>query len=220
MRYVAVALLAVALAGCSTVNKGIEIGTDVYTSIEAQKAAERSAKEAERVAKEKAEADRIAAEKAARDALIAAERESERVYNSPTLENFRKAALYKSVRDGGGPPVALIHAALYNHVTDAYISRQPLKRAGAVAAGAMVQASLNIQQGVYPIADRGNGGKVHVRAKHAALTGPAFFIVVDRAGTHWCIHIPDLGKRWGATHPSDKSPYGGPIMAEWVGVIQ
>jgi hypothetical protein len=64
MRYAAVALLAVALAGCQTAQKGLEIGTDVYTSIEARKAAEQATKEAERVAAEKAEADRIAAEKA------------------------------------------------------------------------------------------------------------------------------------------------------------
>jgi predicted small secreted protein len=42
MRDVAVALLAVALAGCQTAQKVLEIGQDVYTSIEALKAAEKA----------------------------------------------------------------------------------------------------------------------------------------------------------------------------------
>jgi outer membrane murein-binding lipoprotein Lpp len=217
---IAIVWAVLALSGCQTAQKGLDIGTQVYESIEAQK-------QAEKAAKEKAESDKLDAEqkasaeaKAKEDAIIAAERESEKVYNPPTLESYRKAALYKCVRDGGGPPVALVHAALYNHVKDAYISLQPLKRAEAVAAKAMVQAKMSIEQGEYPIADRGNGGKVHIRAKQSGLTGPAFFIVVDEQGTHWCTHIPDLGKRWGSQHPSDPSPFGGPIQAEWVGVIK
>jgi hypothetical protein len=82
MRYVAVALLAVALVGCSTAYKGIDIGQEVYTSIEARKAAEQAAKEAERVAKEKAEADRIAAEKAEEARKVAEHKRREAEINA------------------------------------------------------------------------------------------------------------------------------------------
>ncbi len=207
-----------ALAGCKSAPDLIKQGSDIAAQIQ-------SVKDAEKAEKAKAEADRIAAEqqsakdaKAVEDAVIAAEKESEKTYNPPTPESFRKAALWKSVRDGGGPGVALIHSAMYNHIVDAYISRQCLKRPDATAAGAMVQASLNIQQGIYPIADRGNGGKVHIRARQAGLSGPAYFIVVDRNGRHYWFAIPDLAKRWGSTHPSDKSPYGGPIPS--VGIME
>jgi hypothetical protein len=85
----------------------------------------------------------------------------------------------------------------------------------------MVQANLDIRQPeIFPISERGNGGKVHIRARKAALSGAAYFIVVDKNGRHWWIHLPDLGKRWGATHPSDHSPYGGPITAANVGIME
>jgi hypothetical protein len=209
------------LAGCQTAQKGLEFGGQVYESIEAAKAAEKAAKEAERIAKEKAEADRIAAEAAEKAERERPEREAAKIYNPPTLDNFRKAALWKSVRDGGGPGVALIHAAMYGHIVDAYISRQLLRRPAATAAGAMVQANLDIRQPeIFPLSERGNGGKVHIRARQAALSGAAYFVVVDKNGRHWWIHLPDIGKRWGATHPSDKSPYGGPITAANVGIME
>jgi hypothetical protein len=85
----------------------------------------------------------------------------------------------------------------------------------------MVQANLDIRQPeIFPLSERGNGGKVHIRARQSALSGAAYFIVVDKNGRHWWIHLPDLGKRWGATHPSDKSPYGGPITAANVGIME
>jgi hypothetical protein len=83
----------------------------------------------------------------------------------------------------------------------------------------MIQPKLNIQQpDIFPVASRGNGGKVHIRALKSGLSGPGYLVVLDKNGKHWWISIPDLGKRWGATHPSDKSPYGGPISS--VGIIQ
>lgn len=215
-KHITITLATVALAaltGCKSAPDLIKQGTDIAAQIEA-------AKDAKKAEKAKAESDRIAAEqkaaaeaKAAENAVIAAEKESEKTYNPPTPESFRKAALWKCIRDGGGPGVGLVHAKMYNHVRDAYISRQLLRRADAVAAGAMVQGEMNIQQGIYPIASRGNGGKVHIRARQAGLSGPAYFIVVDRNGRHYWFAIPDLAKRWGSTHPSDKSPYGGPITS-------
>lgn len=206
-------LATIALSAAIYMGSGCQSSTDVIrkaVDLVDQRQADKDAKEAERKAAAE-EAERKAADE--KEAKEQAERDSEKVYNPPSVESFRKAALWKCIRDGGGPGVALIHSGMYNHVVDAYISRKCLKRPPATAAGAMVQSTLNIQQGIYPIADRGNGGKVHIRAKQAALSGPAYFVVVDEVGQHYWFAIPDLGKRWGAPHPSDKSPFGGPITS-------
>jgi hypothetical protein len=210
-------------SGCKSgsVRDAITKGTEIADQIEAGKDAEKAEKEAARIAAEKAEADRIAAAAAEKAERERPEREAAKSYNPPSIDNYRKAALWKCAREGGGPGVALIHASMYGHVTDAYISRQLLRRVDATAAGAMVQSSLDIRQPeIFPISERGNGGKVHIRAKQANLTGPGYLIVVDRDGKHWWISLPDLGKRWGATHPSDQSPYGGPIVSANVGILE
>jgi hypothetical protein len=113
------------LAGCQTARNGLEFGGQVYESIEAAKAAEKAAKDAERLAKEKAEADRIAAENAERERKEAEAEAAERAAEAEHIQRHAdgpktiaqgKKMLWKPASENTGRPLLLFSRWYYGKV--------------------------------------------------------------------------------------------------------
>jgi hypothetical protein len=227
MRYVAVALLAVALAGCSTAQRGLEIGQEVYEITKERKEAEKAEKqaaadaaEAQRVAAEKAEAARVAAEKAEyerkrdpgphpaeyRQAAIDAGASYLNAKTQPLVRSLKRGSrsgtYWKAANHSLNGVVMLLNKTEF---AAAYAAKEVASVVVAAdpAGTHVIDGSLNGRKvsGIAKLTPPYSDGRPAIRwdgiMGHGWRPGPVFIVLKYTDGRRVVWHIPDPGIVWG-----------------------